>query len=491
MENFKPEFESLGKVNVPDWLQDAKLGFWSVWGPPSVPMNGDWYARGMYIQGTNHYNYHCAHYGHPSEFGYKDICALWKAEKFDPEKLMEKYYKAGARYFVAQLSHHENFFNYDSKLNPMNSVNIGPHKDVCALWKAAADKYNLPFGLSEHLSASFSWWAVNKGCDSYGPYKGIPYDGNDPAYSKFYYNNQEHYRPTESLYDMNFPWYTKNPEFEAYWRDCMFEAIERFKPDMLYSDGSLPFVSSAEDANEFSDHYQCGLDVVAKLYNTSIATHGSNRAIYTLKDHRPEILQVGIRDIERSQLSSIEEKTWQCDTCIGGWYYNAQHSYKRPIHILEILIDVISKNGTLLLNIVLRPDGSLDPEANYILEELSKWFAVCAEGVYATRPWKTSMEGTSMVHTENMAEGRVLWTDEDFRFVKKDNTVYAYIMKQNPNRSVVLRSFNEGESIKNVRLLGYGNVEFVHKFGVLTVQLPENLPTEYLNCIAVELVGAQ
>ena len=143
-------------------------------------MFGDWYARNMYIQGSPQNLYHVRHYGHPSKFGYKDICALWKAENFDPDELMDLYYRAGARYFVAQAMHHDNFFNYDSKIHPLQLREHRPRQGYLCPVKAAADKHNMPFGLTEHLGASFSWWTTNKGSDSYGPYKGVPYDGNDP-----------------------------------------------------------------------------------------------------------------------------------------------------------------------------------------------------------------------------------------------------------------------------------------------------------------------
>ena len=140
-EKFEPTFESLRTYKAPDWFRDTKFGIWSHWGPQSVPMYGDWYARSMYIEGSDQYRYHVRHYGHPSKFGYKDLCALWTAEKFDPDELMALYYRAGARFFVAQTTHHDHFFNYDSKVNRFNSVNIGPKRDICAAWKKAAKKY--------------------------------------------------------------------------------------------------------------------------------------------------------------------------------------------------------------------------------------------------------------------------------------------------------------------------------------------------------------
>ncbi len=165
---FSPDWDSPGAFQCPDWFCDAKFGIWSHWGPQSVPMFGDWYARNMYIQGSPQYLYHLRHYGHPSRVGYKDICRLWKAEAFDPDELMVLYRRAGARYFVGQAMHHDHFFNFPSRLNRFNSVQVGPGKDICGLWKAASDRQGMPFGLTEHMGASFSWWRVNKWSDTHG-----------------------------------------------------------------------------------------------------------------------------------------------------------------------------------------------------------------------------------------------------------------------------------------------------------------------------------
>ncbi|MBR3544669.1 MAG: alpha-L-fucosidase, partial [Oscillospiraceae bacterium] len=330
-ERFEPTFDSLRQYSAPQWFRDAKFGIWSHWGPQSVPMFGDWYARNMYIEGTPQYEYHLRHYGHPSKFGYKDICALWKAEKFDPESLADKYYKAGARYLMTQATHHDHFFNYGSKINRMNSVNVGPHKDILALWKAAADRRGMPFGLSEHLGASFSWWRVNKGCDKKGPYAGVPYDGNDPAYRDFYHANQEH--GTDKPEEI-FPWYTDNAAFRDYWLRCVSEMIERFEPDLVYTDGVLPFgahwMGPEQGAPIDPGVYRHGLEAVAKLYNTSIARNGENRAVYLQKDRNPEIYSIGVLDIETSQLPGIMPDPWHTDTCIGNWFYDVRDPYKEP-----------------------------------------------------------------------------------------------------------------------------------------------------------------
>lgn len=274
---FEASFESLYQYQCPDWFRDAKFGIWSHWGPQSVPMFGDWYARNMYIEGTPQYLYHLRHYGHPSRVGYKDICALWKAEKFDPDALMERYVRAGARYFVGQAMHHDHFFNYPSQHNRFNAADMGPKKDICGLWRKAAKDHRLPFGLTEHLGASFSWWRVNKGADKSGPYQGVPYDGADPAYRDFYFDNGEH--PADVEPERARPWYTGNEKFRQYWLDVVKEVIDKYQPELLYSDGALPFgevgVSPEGDGN-----FQKGLEAVAHLYNTSRAQHGTNQAVY-------------------------------------------------------------------------------------------------------------------------------------------------------------------------------------------------------------------
>ena len=482
--HFEANFESLRTYSAPAWFRDAKFGIWSHWGPQSVPMFGDWYARNMYIEGTPQYEYHLRHYGHPSKFGYKDICALWKAERFDPEALAEKYRKAGARYLMTQGTHHDHFFNYGSDINRMNSVNVGPKKDILALWKAAADRQGMRFGISEHLGASFSWWRVNKGCDRFGPYAGVPYDGNDPAYRDFYHANEEH--GTEEPLNI-WPWYTGNPAFREYWLRCVREMIDRFQPDLVYTDGSLPFGGHwmGEEARKIDEKdYAQGLEAVARLYNTSIDLHGENQAVYLQKDRRKEIFSVGVLDIEKSQLPGIMPDPWHTDTCIGNWFYDVRDPYKRPEQIIEMLTDIISKNGVMLLNILQRPDGTIDEEAEFILDRLAGWFAVNSEAVYGTRPWRTFGEGDTRVKIDGFTEEKTDWNRSDFRFVEKDGAVYAFAMGAVPGEALVLRSFAEQE-VHSVELLGAGPVPFRQEFGLLTVQLPERLPSICANALKI------
>lgn len=484
---FEPTFESLLQYECPAWFRDAKFGIWSHWGPQSVPMYGDWYARHMYVQDSPQYLYHTRHYGHPSRFGYKDICALWKAERFDPEELMRLYKRAGARYFVGQAMHHDHFFNHASKLNRFNAVQVGPKKDICGLWKAAATKEGLPFGLTEHLGATFSWWRTNKWCDSHGPYAGVPYDGNDPQYRDFYLDNYEHVQPGENRADTGaHPWYTANAGFRKYWLEVIKEVVDLYEPDLLYSDGPLPFGehgASPQGAAEFAQ----GLQAVAHLYNTSVRKHGRNQAVYNQKDRRPEIYRVGVLDIEKSQLPGINPYPWQTDTCIGNWFYDVRQKFKQPAHVVEMLIDIVAKNGCMLLNILQKPDGTIDDESRYLLEELAGWFAVCGEAIHGTRPWRQYGEGDSRVVIEGFKEEKAAWNSSDFRFTTRGRTLYAFMLKVPESRIAVLKSLSEQDRVLSVKLLGGGECEFRQSFGVLTAKLPAALPTAYTNVLAIQL----
>ncbi len=487
MPKFEPTFSSLRKFKCPEWLLDAKFGIWSHWGPQSVPMAGDWYARNMYIEGHEQYNFHVRNYGHPSKFGYKDICKLWRAENFNPGELMALYKKAGARYFMAQSTHHDNYFNYDSDINPMNSVKVGPGKDICALWQAAAKEQGMYFGLTEHLGASYSWWRTNKYCDSYGPYKGVPYDGNDPENKEYYYDNYEHKGDINSIK----PWYTTNKKFHEYWLKCVTEMIDKFTPDVLYSDGGLPFgehngrvgpYSSTEDAL-----YDVGLKAVSHLYNKSYEKHGDERCVYLQKDTRPEVYTIGVLDIEKSQLPEISEHPWHTDTCIGHWFYDSKHKWKTPDQIIEMLIDIISKNGMMLLNVLQRPDGTIDDEARWILEELADWFDICGEAVHGTRPFRIFGEGDTRVLIDGFREDKTAFNSSDWRFTKKDSTLYAFMMRPAENGVAVIKSLTPSEAVKDVTLLGFGRLEYTQSFGTLCVKLPQKMPTEYTNCLKIEL----
>jgi alpha-L-fucosidase len=466
---FEPTWESLRKFQCPEWFQDAKFGIWSHWGPQSLPMYGDWYAQRMYMEGSDQYRYHWRKFGHPSQFGWKDVVQLWKAEKFDPEGLMDLFVAAGAKYFVGQAAHHDNFHNWNSTHHRWNAVNMGPCKDIVGLWQKAAQSHGLPFGLSEHIGATFNWYKSTKGADKTGPFTGVPYDGGDPAFEDFYLPNQ-------AAPNWETEWYTSNPWWHAKWYAFVKDVIDQYQPDLLYSDGGVPF----------GDY---GLNIICHLYNCSARRHdGTNQAVYTQKDRNESVYTVGVLDIERSQLDRISPHVWQTDTSVGDWFYNLRDVYKTPRHVVNMLADIISKNGNLLLVIPQRPDGTLDDECVYLLKSLEKWMRVNGEGIYGTRPWTVFGEGPSQVVIKHYQEDEVPWTIEDFRFTQKSGQVYAFQMKWPEGGKTVIRSLalEQVPAVKAVSVLGYeGPVRFEQTRRGLAIDLPEQNPVEFVPCYVV------
>jgi alpha-L-fucosidase len=475
---FEPTWDSLRQYVCPDWFRDAKFGVWSHWGPQSVPMYGDWYARHMYREGSDQYLHHWRVYGHPSEHGWKDMVKLWKAENFDAEALMQRYVDAGAKYFCAQAVHHDNFDNWDSAHNRWNAVKVGPHKDIVGLWQQAAQKHGLPFGVTEHLGATYSWWAYNKGADTTGPYAGVPYDGNDPDYEDFYLPNQDE----PILESQGRRWYTSNPWWHKRWFDRIKDLVDKYHPDLLYSDGPVPFG-------------KYGLGIVAHLYNTSISDHdGENHAVYTQKDRSPLVYTVGVLDMERNVQQGKFPYPWQTDTCVGGWFYDVRRRYKTAKQVVEMLVDIVAKNGNLLLNFPQQPDGTLDDECLAILDEMAAWNEVNGEGIYGTRPWYIAMEGDVNASQERFREEELAWTPQDFRFTTRGKIVYAFQMGWPEDGTTTIHSFNAGRGaymlhvadVRRVELLGHGEVPFDHGDEGLTIRgLPEERPVKCAHCFKI------
>ena len=451
--------ESLEKNKYPKWFTEGKLGIWAHWGPQAVPMEGDWYARLLYEEGGKDYNDHVARYGHPSKSGYKDIIPLWKAEKWDPDKLMALYKKAGAKYFVSMGVHHDNFDLWNSTYHRWNAVKMGPHRDMVGDWQKAALKQGLHFGVSEHLGASFNWFQASHGADKKGPLAGVPYDGNDPAYEDLYHWKS---KPGDT------GWYTTDPQWHAEWYRRIKDLVDQYHPDLLYSDGGLPFG-------------EVGASLVAHLYNTSIANHhGVQQAVYTCKEPSKGRWA---QDVERGVLSVIQPYPWQTDTSIGDWYYNKNWKYRGADWVLKTLIDVVSKNGNLLINVVLRPDGSLDPEALNVLGDMTTWIDTNGESIYNTTPWVTFGEGPVRAKGGAFKED-FAFSAKDIRYTAKGSSaVYATLMGKPDASEVVLTSLAKSSTtnakISSVKLLG-SKSKLDWKWGVdgIHIKLPEVSPSD-------------
>lgn len=453
---FTPELESLAQYRAPGWFRDAKLGMWACWGPEAVPEMGDWYARSMYIQGHVQYEHHLKHYGHPSKAGYKDLVPLWKGEHWDPDRLMQLYKKAGAKYFCAIAQHHDNIDCWNSRFHKWNSVNMGPKRDVIGAWRDAARKHGLRFGVTEHLGASWNWFGVSKLADRSGPLAGVPYDGADPRYDELYHagNAQPNFEP----------WYRNAPEsFQAEWFNRIKDLVDSYEPDLLYSDGSLPF----------GRH---GRELLAHFYNSSLRRgNGKLEAVYNCKnndDGGQFAKGICVEDLERGVSDAIRTEPWQTDTCVGDWYYKREITYKTPATVIQMLVDIVSKNGNLLLNLPLRADGTLDAEEERILASIGEWMAVNGEAIYGTRPWRVYGEGESRSSGKQFNEGALRYTAEDLRFTTRDGSLYAFALGWPRSGSLLIRSL-AGSPVQSVHLLHGGDaLTFRPEAGGLSVQLP-------------------
>lgn len=481
---FKPARDGFGQYKVPEWYRDAKFGIWAHWGPQSAAEAGDWYARNMYIQGQRQYEYHVKTYGHPSKVGYKDVIATWKADQFDPEHLMDLYVKAGAKYFCSMGVHHDNFDMWNSTYQPRwNAAAAGAKKDVVGLFRDAARKRGLKFAVSEHLSNSYNWLSPSHGSDKSGPLAGVPYDGTDPAFADLY-----HDLPKDYKIDLTQAMSRNAPDS---WKQLYFKRIkdlvDKYQPDILYTDGGIPF-------GEY------GLSLVAHLYNTNASRHGGKcEAVYCSKSVQDSRGGICILDLERGVAAGIPAEPWQTDTCIGQWHYNRGQKYKTPKRVIDMLVDIVSRNGNLMLNFPLPNSGALDEQELKILDELTKWMAVNGEGIYGTRPWKSFGEGP-VASAPPAARGRGGGgfnegnrrdlTAEEIRFTTKGPTLYVFIMGW-PGKTAVIRSLatgapNASGKVADVQLLGSGPVKWSQDGSGLTVQLPGQKPSEHAVTLKIE-----
>ncbi len=471
-QRFEPTLESFKQYQYPEWFRDAKFGIWSHWGPQAVPRQGDWYAKKMYQEGDDDYNYHLEHYGHPSKFGYKDIIPLWKAERWDPDKLMKLYKKVGAKYFVSMGTHHDNFFLWNSRIHRWNAVKMGPKKDVVGLWQAAAKKEGLRFGVSEHLGASYTWFQTSHGADKTGPMAGVPYDGTNPEFEDLYHPGTQ---PDDKA------WLTTDPENQENWLACITELIDMYEPDLLYSDSELPFG-------------EVGRTMLAHYYNQDIEkNNGKLEAVYTCKLRPSEGRWV--RDIERGAMDSINPYPWQTDTSIGDWYYRTGQKYMTGTEVIQMLVDIVSKNGNLLLNVVQTPEGDLEQDVLNILNEIADWITPNGEGIYGTRPWKIYGEGPSIKNQEKGWFGGVKdvrpYEPTDIRFTTKGEILYAFCMGT-PAGDIKVSSLGKSsvlnnKSISSVKMLG-NKAKLVWEQGTeaLVIKKPSKLPEWQVVCFKIE-----
>lgn len=495
---FKPTWQSLKQYVVPDWYQNAKFGIWAHWGPQCQPEYGDWYARGMYEEGSSQYKYHLQKYGHPSKFGFKDVIHEWKAENWNPEELVALYKRAGAQYFMALANHHDNFDLYNSKYQPWNSVKLGPKKDIIGGWAKAAKNNGLRFGVSVHAAHAWTWYETSQRADKSGLMAGVPYDGKltkkdgkgtwwqgfDPQ--DLYEQKHPLSEGSENSQSIHKQWHwgegASVPD-KAYcdkFLNRTIELINKYEPDVIYFDDTVLPLHPVSDV---------GLQIVAHLYNSSIKKYGKLQAVVNGKILDEEQRKCMVWDIERGQSNKIEPLVWQTCTCIGAWHYDRRifdkQGYKNAKTVIHTLADVVSKNGNLLLSVPVRGDGTIDDQERSVVEGIADWMKSNSESIFDTKPWKVFGEGPAMeseapLTAQGFNEGKGKpFGAEDMRFTIKGETLYCIIMGWPESGKIVIKSLAKGsdnynKSIQQVKLLGYDTpLSFTRDDNGLQVTLPE------------------
>ncbi|MBO9684277.1 MAG: alpha-L-fucosidase, partial [Flavisolibacter sp.] len=470
---FEPTWQSLKQYETPDWFRNAKFGIWAHWGPQCQPGQGDWYARSMYNEGGRQYKWHVANYGHPSKAGFKEVINSWKAEKWDPEKLVALYKKAGAQYFFAMANHHDNLDMWNSKYQEWNSVRVGPQKDILAGWAAAAKKYDLPLGLSVHAAHAWSWFETAQRSDTAGEFKGISYDGKltkedgkgtwweglDPQ--ELYVQNHPLSQGSENINRIHSQWNWGNgvtipsQEYVEKFYNRTVDMINQFKPDLLYFDDTgLPLYPISD----------AGLKIAAHFYNSNMAkNNGKLNAVLFGKILTPEQKECLVWDVERGAPDKIQDLPWQTCSCIGDWHYNTSvyenNRYKSAKDVIHMLVDVVSKNGNLLLNVPVRGDGSIDEKELEVVKGITAWMDINKESIYDTRPWKVFGEGPAAdaanpINAQGFNEGRIKFSGKDIRFNQKGKILYVTLMGV-PNEDITIKSLSTTQNkIRKVELLG-------------------------------------
>jgi alpha-L-fucosidase len=425
---YPPDWKGLSLLyTVPDWWREAKFGAWAHWDPQSMPEQGDWYARGMYMQGNRQYEYNLKNFGHPSEYGYKDICHNWLTDRWKPEELMDLFVEMGARYFIAMGVHHDNFDCWNSAYQPWNSVNVGPKQDIVGIWEKVARERGMRFGIGFHNSPPRTWgqfMTVRYTSDKTGPMKGVPYDalqtiadgkgkwweGMDPV--DLYGPIHDKKDPLLSPFANQFMWRVD-------------DAITKYHPDVIYFDEA-----AGDTLMDLGVKMGLGFlapPLVANFYNKSLKWNRNKMDVvinlkcvggkrYNSFKKNPELIPIVERALVKSSEADIEPDImaypFQTETTIADWHYRTGQKYMEAKKAVELLMQNVSRNGTMLLNITQHGRGDLDPEVIQLCKDIGAWLKVNGEAVYGSRPFEVYGEN-EVCYTRN--EGNVYATLLDWQ----------------------------------------------------------------------------
>ncbi|MCQ2506700.1 MAG: alpha-L-fucosidase [Lachnospiraceae bacterium] len=456
---YHADWASLTQWQTPRWFTKEKFGIFIHWGIFSVPAFGnEWYSRSMYCLNTREYEHHIKTYGPQKEFGYKDFIPMFKAEKFDADEWINLFKKAGARYVVPVAEHHDGFQMYESELSHWNAKEMGPKRDIVGELKSACEKENMIFATSTHRAEHY--WFL--GC-------GREFESDidkDFERGHIYWPS---FGTVPDMSDVHSP-VASTKEFLDDWLLRCCEIIDKYKPALLYFDWWIMHESYKEHLKKLMAYY----------YNRA---EEWGREVAIIYKHDPVPFGSGIPDVERGKFGTSQSYSWQTDTAVAynSWCYIDGLDYKKSDEIVCYLVDVVSKNGNLLLNIGPKSDGTIPDGDKQILLDIGEWLSVNGEAIYNSKPFKKSSEGPTLEAEGKFSDVRGKeYTKEDYRFTCGNGAVYAINLNYPEDGKLLVRTlgisdFNSLDFqgiIKNVSILGYGEVSFEHKTEGLYVYGP-------------------
>ena len=481
---YLPTWDSLANYQIPEWYKDAKLGIFIHWGVYCVPETGnEWYPRNMYIDQKdwrgNMYQHHLKNYGKHKSFGYKDFIQDLTAENFDANAWAKLFKESGARYVIPVAEHHDGFPMYDCSFTQWSATKMGPKRDVVAeLAKAVRDE-NLFFGVSSHRAFNWLYFVRN-----------AAFDNADSKFAGLYG------RPIPELFeddawDYKNNWPAHDETFKNDWLARCCELVDKYQPDVFWFDFGIgnKRVVKAED-NPWATHLQ----KFATYYYNDAANSNRRVPVINYKWHAfPE--NVAVLDLERSKLDKTRNLFWQTDTSVAknSWGYTANQNYKSVNRILDDFVDIVSKNGCLLLNIGPKKDGTIPEQEQEMLRDIGKWLKVNGEAIYGSRPFTVFGEGPTGTITGHLSENKNKpYVSEDFRYTTQQDAIYAFVLDKPKDGIVNFKMLGKEaghlkQEINNVSLLGHaGTIQWTRSADGLQVTLPENDPCDHVLVLKVE-----